>query len=471
MGLIKAALGAAGRVLGDQWLEQFYCDSLSENVLMVQGVKRTGANSSNTKGADNIISNGSIISVADGQCALIVDNGKVVEVAAEPGDFKYDSSTEPSIFAGSFGKSLVDTFKTIGRRIAFGGDTARVQKVYYINTKFIPNNLFGTPEPIPFRIVDPDIKKLRLSVSVRCSGRYVYQIENPLLFYTNLASNITGTYDRSKIDATLKAEFINALQPALGEISKLGVLPEDITTKVPEVCEAMNNVLSSKWGEIYGIKVVSIAFNPITLPPEDAKKLKELQEMAIYSDPAMAAARMVTAQANAMETAAGNENGAMMGFMGMGMAQQAGGMNAQSLFRMAQQQEEAPAPQAQTAPADSWRCECGNMNTGKFCNNCGKPKPAPVAADGWKCECGADNKGKFCVECGKPKPAPKPEGWNCECGTVNGGKFCMNCGKPKPVGEPLYRCDKCGWEPEDPKNPPKFCPECADPFNADDIIK
>ncbi len=469
MGLIKAALGSVSSALGDQWLEHFYCDSLDEEVLMVKGQKRTGDKTSNLKGSDNVISNGSIISVADGQCALIVDNGKVVEVAAEAGDFKYDSSTEPSVFAGSFGKSLVDTFKTIGRRISFGGDTGRDQRVYYINTKFIPNNLFGTPDAIPFRVVDEEIG-LRVSVSVRCNGRYVYQIENPLLFYTNLAANVTSSYLRKEIDPTLKNEFISALQPALGKISQMGVLPEDITTKVPEICDEMNNVLSSKWRDIYGIKVVSIAFNPITLPPEDAKALKEAQQLAMYRNPAMMAAKLGTAQADAMVKAADNAGGAMMGFMGMGMAQQAGGLNVQSLYQMAgQQPAQQPAAPAQAAPANGWTCACGAVNTGKFCVECGKAKPAPAAANGWKCECGTDNTGKFCVECGKPKPAEKPAGWNCSCGAVNGGKFCTECGKAKPAGEPLYRCDKCGWEPEDPKNPPKFCPECADPFTDADI--
>ena len=469
MGLIKAALGAASSVLADQWLEHFYCDSLDENVLMVKAQKRVGENSSNTKGNDNVISNGSIISVADGQCAIIVDNGKVVEVSAEPGDYKYDSSAEPSVFAGNLGKSIIDSFKTVGRRISFGGDVARVQRVYYINTKFIPGNLFGTPTAIPFKVVDEDIG-LKVSVSIRCSGQYVYQIENPLLFYTNLAGNTSGSYLRSEIDGVLKSEFVNALQPAMGEISKLGVLPEDITTKVPELCDAMNKILSSKWGEVYGIKVVSVSFNPITLPPEDAKMLKEAQQLAMYKNPAMMAARLGTAQATAMEKAAENPNGAMMGFMGMGMAQQAGGMNAQSLFQMAQQQAPAqPAAAPAAAPADGWTCSCGAVNTGKFCSECAKPKPAPAAANGWKCSCGADNTGKFCVECGKPKPADKPAGWTCSCGAVNGGKFCMECGKAKPSGEPLYRCDKCGWEPEDPKNPPKFCPECADPFTDADI--
>ncbi len=469
MGLIKAALGSIGSAVGDQWLEHFYCESLDESVLMVKGQKRVNANSSNTKASDNIISNGSIISVADGQCALIVDNGKVVEVSAEPGDFKYDSSTEPSVFAGNLGRGLIDTFKTIGRRISFGGDTGRDQRVYYINTKFIPDNLFGTPEAIPFRVVDESIG-LRVSVSVRCNGRYTYQIENPLLFYTNLAGNVTDKYLRKEIDATLKNEFINALQPALGKISQMGVLPEDITTKVPEICDEMNNVLSSKWRDIYGIKVVSVAFNPITLPPEDAKALKEAQQLAMFRDPTMMAAKLGTAQADAMVKAADNAGGAMMGFMGMGMAQQAGGMNVQNLYQMGGQQQAAQtAAPAQAAPADGWKCACGAVNTGKFCSECAKPKPAPASADSWTCACGNVNTGKFCSECAKPKPADKPAGWTCSCGAVNGGKFCTECAKPKPVGEPLYRCDKCGWEPEDPKNPPKFCPECADPFTDADI--
>jgi len=470
MGLIKAFTGAVGGVLADQWKEFFYCDSIDNDILVMKGHKRVSGRSSNTKGDDNIISNGSGISVADGQCAIIVDNGKVVEVSAEAGDFKYDSSTEPSVFAGNLGKSLIDTFKTIGRRISFGGDTGRDQRVYYINTKFIPNNLFGTPEAIPFRVVDKDIG-LKVSVSVRCNGRYVFQIENPLLFYTNLAGNVTGSYSRREIEPTLKNEFISALQPALGKISEMGVLPEDITNKVTEICDEMNNVLSSKWRDIYGIKVVSVAFNPITLPPEDAKALKEAQQLAMFRDPTMMAAKLGTAQAEAMTKAADNAGGAMMGFMGMGMAQQAGGMNVNSLYQMGGQQPAQAAPAQAAAPAGGWKCDCGATNSGKFCMECGKAKPAPAVVDGWKCDCGKENTGKFCMECGKPKPADKPEGWTCSCGAVNGGKFCMECGKPKPAGELLYRCDKCGWEPADPKNPPKFCPECADPFNDNDIVK
>ena len=169
MGLIKAGIGAIGSVLADQWKEYFYCDALPKDVLMVKGTKRITDRSSNTKGSDNVISNGSGIAVADGQCMLIVEQGKVVEVCAEPGQFTYDSSTEPSIFAGKLGESIKETFKAIGRRFAYGGDTGKDQRVYYINTKELMENKFGTPAPVPFRVVDSKIG-LDIDVSIRCSS-------------------------------------------------------------------------------------------------------------------------------------------------------------------------------------------------------------------------------------------------------------------------------------------------------------
>ena len=470
MGLIKAALNAGSTVLADQWKEYFYCDALPIDVLCTKGQKRTTAGTSNTKASDNVISNGSTIAVADGQCMIIVENGKVVEVAAEPGLFTFDSSTEPSIFAGSFGKSLIDSFKTFGKRFSYGGDTGTDQRVYYFNTKEITDNLFGTSEAIPFNTYVKDIN-LRLQTSLRINGRYTYKITNPLLFYTNVCGNVQSAYRKSQLDAQLKTEFVSALAPCIAQVSQLGILPSDVPLHQKEITKSMNAELDDQWANLRGIEVISIAFNPITIPPKDNEIIQKAQQTAFLSNPTMAAGRLVEAQANAMEAAANNENGAMMGFMGMGMAQQAGGMNAQSLFQMgAQQQAAAPAPQAAPqATADSWTCACGATNTGKFCTECGKGKPAPAAADGWTCACGKVNTGKFCTDCGKPKPADKPVGWTCACGAVNGGKFCTECGKGKPAGTPLYRCDKCGWEPEDPANPPKFCPECADPFNDEDI--
>ena len=436
MGLIKAGMGAIGGTLADQWKEFFYCDAIDKNVLVVKGQKRVTSRTTNTKGNDNIISNGSGIAVADGQCMIIVEQGKIVEVCAEPGQFTYDTSTEPSIFSGSLGKSIIETFKTMGKRFAYGGDTGKDQRVYYFNTKEIIDNKFGTANPLPFRVVDSKIG-LDIDVSIRCNGVYSYKIANPILFYTNVCGNVEQEYTRSEIDSQLKTEFISALQPAFAKLSALELRPNQVPAHAEELSSFMNEALNKKWGELRGLQVVSIAMNPITLPEEDAEMIKQAQRTAIMRDPGMAAATLVGAQAEAMKSAASNEAGAMTGFLGMGMAMNAGGgMNAQNLYAMAQQQQ---------AP--------------------GAPAPAP-AAGGWTCSCGAVNTGKFCAECGAKKP---DDGWTCSCGTVNKGKFCVECGAKKPASEPLYRCGKCGWEPEDPKHPPKFCPECGDPFDDSDI--
>ena len=461
MGLIKAGLGALGGTLADQWKEFFYCEAMPKEVLVTKGQKRVSGRSSNTRGSDNLITNGSGIAVADGQCMIIVEQGKIVEVCAEPGEFTYDSSTEPSIFSGSLGDSIKETFKTIGKRFTYGGDTGKDQRVYYFNTKELLDNKFGTANPIPFRVVDSRLG-LDLDVSLRCNGVYSYKIADPLLFYTNVCGNVETEYTRDELDSQLKTEFVSALQPALGKLSDLELRPNQIITHNTELEEAMNATLSQKWGELRGLTIVSIALGSVTLPDEDAQMIKDAQKAAMYRDPTMAAATLVGAQADAMKTAAGNSGGAAIGFMGMNMAQNAGGMNAQNLFAMGQQQTQAPAQSANT-----WKCSCGATATGKFCPECGAKKPEPKPAAGtWKCSCGAVASGKFCPECGSPKPAD--EGWTCSCGTVNKGKFCQNCGAKKPEGTPLYRCDKCGWEPEDPAHPPKFCPECGDPFDDND---
>ena len=460
MGLIKAGIGALGGTLADQWKEFFYCESMPKEVLVTKGQKRVGGRSSNTKGSDNIISNGSGIAVADGQCMIIVEQGKVVEVCAEPGEFTYDTSTEPSIFAGNLGESIKETFKTIGKRFTYGGDTGKDQRVYYFNTKELIDNKFGTPNPIPFRVVDSKIG-LDLDVSVRCSGVYSYKIADPLLFYTNVCGNVEKEYSRDELDSQLKTEFVSALQPAFGRLSDLELRPNQIVTHNTDLENAMNAALSEKWGALRGLKVVSIAIGSVTLPDEDAEMIKQAQRVAIMRDPTMAAATLVGAQADAMKTAAGNQAGAMTGFMGMGMAMNAGGgMNTQNLFAMGQQQEQA---KQQAPAAGEWKCACGTAVGGKFCPNCGAKKPEPQpAADTWKCSCGAEAAGKFCPECGKPKPADAA-GWTCSCGTVNQGKFCQNCGAKKPEGA-KRRCGKCGWEQEDMTKTPRFCPECGAPI-------
>ena len=431
MGLIKAIAGAAGGTLADQWKEFFSCDAMDSDVLLVKGQKRISGRSSNTKGSENIISNGSGIAVADGQCMIIVEKGKIVEVCAEPGEFTYDSSSEPTIFSGNLGQAIVDTFKLIGKRFTYGGDTANDQRVYYINTKEILDNKFGTQNPIPFRVVDRNIG-LDIDVSVRCSGLYSYKIVNPLLFYMNVCGNVEREYRRQEIDLQLKTEFVTALQPAFAQISEMEVRPSALPAHAEQLSEAMNAALSKKWTELRGIAVVSIGMNPITLPDEDAEMIKEAQRIAINRNPGMAAATLVSAQAEAMKSASSNSSGAMTGFMGMGMAAQAGGVNAQNLFEMNAGQQAQQAQSVQPSPTASVVQQ---------------PVSNPQAQ-----------------EAGAPQNQ-----WVCSCGAGNKGKFCTECGKPKPAGEPLYRCDKCGWEPEDPKNPPKFCPECGDPFNEADI--
>ncbi len=431
MGLIKAILGAAGGVLADQWKEYFYCEALPEDVLVTKGQKRVSSRSSNTRGNDNIISNGSIIAVADGQCMIIVDQGKVVELCAEPGEFKYDTSSEPSIFAGNLGDSILETFKQIGKRFTFGGEAPKDQRIYYFNTKEIMGNKYGTPSPVPFRVVDARAN-LDVDISLRCFGEYSYHICNPMLFYANVCGNVTSDYTRDRLDSQLKTELLTALQPAFARLSEMGIRYSAIPAHTLELADALNDVLSAKWRDRIGIEIVAFGVSSVKASEEDEALIKEMQTL---QNPAMLAAHLGGAQAAAMKAAASNSAGAAMGFMGMNAAAAAGGMNAASLYQMANQMP----PVQQSAPA----------------------------ADGWKCACGAVNTGKFCAECGAPKPV---DGWKCACGAVNKGKFCAECGAKKPAGAVQYRCDKCGWEPEDKSNPPKFCPECGDPFDNNDIV-
>ena len=420
MGLIRAAVGATGGVLADQWKEFFYCESLDKETMVVKGEKRVGNRSSNTKGNDNIISNGSGICVADGQCAIIVEQGKVVEICAEPGEFTYDTSTEPSIFAGNLGESVKESFKTLGRRFTYGGDTAKDQRVYYFNTKELLDNKFGTPNPIPFRVVDSKAN-IDIDVSVRCAGTYSYRISDPILFYTNVCGNVSSCYKRSEIEDQLKAEFISALQPAFAQLSAMEIRPNQIVAHNTDLEKLMNDQLSAKWSELRGLTVRSVALATVTLPDDDAERIKQLQQASSLADPSKRDGYMATMAGSAMNAAASNPNGSMAGFMGMGMAM---GMGGSMMSTPAQQQAYNQQQQAYQAQAVA------------------QPTQAQAAV---------------------------ASGWTCSCGTVNQGNFCQNCGSKKPTDAPLYKCDKCGWTPSDPTNPPKFCPECGDAFDQNDV--
>ena len=471
MGVIKALLGSAGGVIADQWKEYFMCEALSTDVLVAKGKKKVTGRSSNTKGDENVITNGSVFSVAIGQCAIVLDQGLVTAICADPGEYTYDTSSEPSIFCDSLGKGIIDTFKNIGRRFTFGGVAAKDQRIYYINTKEILNNPYGTQNPVPFRLVDNNIG-LDVDITVRCNGAYSYRIADPLLFFSTYSGNVANELRRDDIAAQLKTELLTALQPAFFDISQKGIRYNQLPGCTMELTDALRKALADKWLQKKGIELIEITVNSATIPKEDEDMIKQLQKTAVMRNAGMAAATLTEAQAQAMKDAANNKNGAMMGFMGMNMAQQAGGIDAQSLFNMnaqqqAQQQAQAMAQQQAAANLNAWTCSCGTSNTGKFCTECAKPKPAPAGQ--WTCSCGATNTGKFCTECAKPKP--NADGWTCSCGAVNTGKFCTECAKPRPAGAPIYKCDKCGWTPEDPKNPPKFCPECGDSFDENDIQK
>lgn len=440
MGLIRAGLNAAGGVLADQWKEFFTCDAMSEGVLALKGKKSGGRRSVNNKGSDNIITTGSVILVADGQCMMIVDQGKIVEFAAEPGEYTYDASTSPSVFSGSFGDSLGKSINEFGKRFTFGGEPAKDQRIYYFNTKEITGNKYGTPSPIPFRVVDNNVG-LDMDVRLRCFGVFSYRICDPVLFYKHVCGNISEPYTRSRLDEQLRSELLGALGMAFGRISEMGIRYSALQMHTMELADTLNDILSKKWRDKRGLEIVDIGISSVTPLDEDVAQVQQYQSATAFRTPQMAAQQLARSQDQSMRDAANNAGGAALGFMGMNMAQQTGGNAAAQFYQMAQQQQAAaPAPAAPAAPAGGWKCP----------------------------SCGATATGKFCTECGAKKPAD--EGWTCACGSVNKGKFCPECGAKKPAGVPQYRCDKCGWEPPKGTKPPKFCPECGDPFDDGDIV-
>ena len=458
MGLIKAAVGAVGGTLADQWKDYFYCDAMDADTLVVKGMKRESGRSSNKKGESNVITDGSGIAIADGQCMIIVEQGKVVELCAEPGVFTYNSGLTPSIFTGDlisnlkedYKKTLEESLKSMAteawERFQFGGGVGKDQRIYYFNTKEIVGNKYGTLTPIPFKVlVDPASGRF-LPVDIRCNGEYSYRIMNPVLFYTTVCGNVGYEYTRDQIDSQLKTELLKAMNVAFGKLAAKGIDYSEIPLYADDLADSLNEALTPKWSAGRGIEIVSFGINSVSISEEDKQKLQNIQQAYIMSDPMLAAGNLNQATADALRTAAGNEAGAATGFMGMGFANMAGaqgGMTSAGMFAQAQQmQPQQPVQQPvqpQQAPAGQWQCACGALTTGKFCQECGSPKPAPV------------------------------EGWTCSCGAVNKGKFCPECGSPKPAGAPLYQCDKCGWKPEDPHNPPKFCPECGDIFDDNDM--
>lgn len=440
MGLIKAIINAAGGTLADQWVDFITCDSMSTDVLAAPGKRPAQARSGNKHYSENIITSGSKINIADGQCMLICENGAVVDFCAEPGQYVYDSKTQPSLLGGGF-EQLGATFQQIGKRFLAGGAPTDEQKVYYINTKEILGNKIGFGN-IPFRD-----SEFNFTMKVQGFGQYSFKITNPLLFYKNIVGNVADEYTREELTSQMKSEVIAALQPALGKIAALRISYDMLINYPTEIGNALNGAMSSEWKGLRGIEIVKVSLESITVDDASAKKIEQFQEARVLSNPVMAAGRLTAGSANAVETAAGNESGAMNGFMGMGLAQNAmgGAAGLQSMFAMSNREGQTAVPQQPEAPIPA----------------------APPVSDSWTCSCGMKNLGGFCTECGVKRPQ-KSIGWTCSCGAVNQGKFCSECGAKRPAGALQYRCDKCGWQPEDPAKPPKFCPECGDVFDDND---
>ena len=472
MGLIRAALNSAGGVMADQWKEFFYCEAMGDDVLMTKGKKRTSGRSSNRKGSDNIISNGSVIAVTDGQCMLIVEQGKVVEVSAEPGEYVFDTSAEPSIFTGDLGEGLTSMFQNMGQRLSFGGEAPRDQRVYYINTREIKGNKYGTPSAVQFHVSDQK-SNIEIDMPIRCFGEYSYRITNPLLFYTNVSTSGDNSDQclREDLESQMRSELLTHLGPAFAKLSARGISYAALQGYTLDIRDALREELSQEWGGIRGIEIVQFGISSLKGDEKVEAEIREMQRENRYvRDPSLLATNLSRSHAEAEKIAAGNTAASpAMAFMNMNMAGQSGTMNtAASLYEKGMQMHAQQQAQQQAAP-EGWTCSCGQTgNTGKFCSACGKPKAPP--AESWTCpQCGAVVTGKFCPECGTKKPAAAV-GWTCpKCGKINKGKFCSECGTKKPAGEPQYKCDKCGWEPEDPAHPPKFCPECGDPFDNGDL--
>lgn len=375
MGLIQAFKGSVSGELANQWKELFVSDSMSADTLVKRADHKVSGRSSNTKGDADVITKGSAIIVNEGQCAILVDSGKVIDVAAEPGAYEWEENGSASIFAGDFG----DIFKEFGRRFTFGGEKPVQQRVYFVNTKDIVGLKFGTPSPIPFRILDNNVG-LDMDTTLKCNGNYSMRVSDPTQLYVSLAGNVKDEYTIEDIQDQLRATFIAALQPALGKLTNLGVRPSGIPSYTKEMSEAMGEELNSDWTNKYGLAITSVQILTTIIPDEDAATLKELQKTGAFRNQSMAGAALIGAQAEAMKNAASNPNGAMMGFMGMNMAMQAGGANAQDLLNAGAAttgaNQMAGAANGGTAAGNRWFCpNCGNENFGNFCVNCGTKRP------------------------------------------------------------------------------------------------
>lgn len=411
MGLIKALSNAVSTSLGDQFKEFVNCPTIEKNVLIQRGTVSHG--SANTNPSEGIISNGSTIVVPQGMAMMIIDNGEIKEFTAEAGTFYFDTSSEPSIFTGNLGKSIIDTFKTIGKRFTYGGQTAKDQRVYYVNLLTIADNKFGSPQPK--KITDEKYGMLEVTFF----GEYAFRVVDPIqLVNSVIGANPKDTVTYEEIIGTqLQGKFVEQLTQAISVVMRKNKVSfGDIGLYNGDISNEMNNCLDESWRQLYGLEIVQVSLRDINLTDESMAKVNKVDEATIFSNQNLQSGLMASATADAMRNAASNDGGAMMGFMGMNMAGQTAGTmmgainqgnTGQGLYNPQNQQPEpgtifgavqtpTPAPveaapaeptpvetpaeptpveeaPAEPAPAAEEK-ECPNCHekvTGKFCSNCG----------------------------------------------------------------------------------------------------
>lgn len=426
MGIIKAMGQAVSGNLADQWLEAIEANDMGERTVFTNGVLvRKGEN---VKGSSDVVSNGSLIHVYDNQFMLLVDGGKIVDYTAEPGYYKVDNSSMPSLFNGQFGDSLKDAFT----RMKFGGQTPTAQKVYFINLQEIKGIKFGTRNPINY--FD---NFYNAELFLRAHGTYSIKITNPLQFYAEVVPRNQDRVEIESINEQYLSEFLEALQSSINQMSADGTRISYVTSKARELGKYMSETLDDDWTKLRGMEILSVGIASVSYDEESQKLINMRNEGAMLgSDFNVMRGMAVKNITEGVRDAGSNSAGSMAGFMGVGMGMNAmnqtmaglSGLQTEADVAKTQMPQSAPAEPAAGAvePADGWKCECGHTNTGKFCSECGKPRP--VQEESWVCECGHTNTGKFCSECGKPRPAKE---WTCDCGQVNTGKFCSNCGKAR----------------------------------------
>lgn len=435
MGLIRAFTGALRSELADQWKEYFICDSMPQGVLIQKGQKRinqTHYKSSNTKGSNDIITKDSVLVVNEGQAMIVTEQGKIIDFCCEAGAYTFDSNSEPSMFAGGFGQGLIDSFKKIGQRFTFGGDTGNDQRVYYVNTKEILGNKYGSAQPMAYD--DPYYKTV---LYIRYFGMFTFKITDPLVFYNSIAGNVTSSYNSEQLLEQCRSEFLTALDASINQLSGKGVKFSAIPSHQMELADLMNNILDTSWKQARGLEIIAVSIEKITPDDVSRKRIEDFDNaMMLGSSQSAMQGRMTAAQAAMFENmgkqgggvGGGDMMGAALGMMGLNM------MNGMM------------APGGQPAPGTQTPSVQNQQAAGQ----------APAAPGGNSPQNSGNN---------ASNTAPATSEWTCKCGAKNHSKFCSECGARRP----LYQCDKCGWKPDDPSNPPKFCPECGDRFDENDL--